>query len=288
MKPVVAPLNRRGFLLGALAIGAAPLAGMFDLPPETHAASTPSAGKATASLGPLINIPQTYNNCGPAAIAEVLAYWGISRSQAQTQAALRVDGPVVGMTLYGIPSYAGSLGLRTLIGVGGTDRLLKTLIVKRFPVIVHDVVSLSDSTGHWRPVEAYDDAQGIFVTSDPLLGAGYAIPYGTFDRLWAQRGYTFIVLYPAARQAALSAAVTAGGWNKVAAFKQNLALLAASRLDASPASAPASTASAYRALAMAWDEAQLGNRTAARIYLQQATRVGANPVEVRWITQEIG
>jgi hypothetical protein len=288
MKPVFASLNRQRFLLGALAAGLAPLTTMRDLPVGTHAASTGSAGKAAASLGPLINIPQTYNNCGPAAIAEVLAYWGITRTQAQTQAALRVDGPVVGMTPYGVPGYAGSLGLRALMGVGGTDGLLKTLIAQRFPVIVHDVVSLDDSTGHWRPVEAYDDAQGVFVTSDPLLGAGYQIAYGTFDRLWAERGYAFIVLYPAARQATLSAAVTAAGWNRAVAFRHNLALLATSQLDASPASAPAGSAGAYRALAMAWDEAQLGNRPAARAYLQHAVRAGANPVEVRWITQAIG
>jgi hypothetical protein len=260
---------------------------MFDLPNETHAAST-GALRPAASLGPLINIPQTYNNCGPAAIAEVLAYWGISRTQAQVQAVLRVDGPVIGMTPYGVPSYARGVGLRALMGVGGTDTLLKILIANRFPVIVHDVVSVSDGTGHWRPVEAYDDAQGIFVTSDPLLGPGYELSYSIFDSLWAQRGSAFIVLYPASRQAALNAVVSTAGWNKVAAFKHNLALLAASQLDASPASAPVSTAGVYRALAMAWDEAQLGNRTAARPYLQQAVRAGANPIQVSWIKQEIG
>jgi hypothetical protein len=288
MKPTFTPLHRRGFLLGALATGVATLAGMLDLPAAAHAAGTAGTGKAAANLGPLITIPQTYNNCGPAAIAEVLAYWGIARTQAQTQAALRVDGPVIGMTPYGVPAYAAGLGLRALMGVGGTDRLLKTLIAQRLPVIVHDVVSLDDSTGHWRPVEAYDDTRGIFVTSDPLLGAGYQIAYGTFDRLWAARDYAFIVLYPAARQAALSAMLTAAGWNREAAFRHNLALLAADQLDASPASAPALRAGAYRALAMAWDEMQLGNRTAARAYLRQAVGAGANPVEVRWISQAIG
>src|SRR5260370_40734474 len=54
------------------------------------AAVTPS--RPTGSLGPLINIPQTWNNCGPASVAEVLAYWGISRTQGEVQAVLRADG----------------------------------------------------------------------------------------------------------------------------------------------------------------------------------------------------
>jgi hypothetical protein len=191
------------------------------------------------------------------------------------------------MTFYGVPSYARGLGLRTLIGVGGSETLVKMLIANRFPVIAHQVISLADYTGHWRPVQAYDDAQGVFVTSDPYLGPNYRLSYSTFAQLWAQRDYAFIILYPASRQAALNATLSAAGWNKAAAFRQDLALLQAGQLDASPAAAPAATRSAYRLLAQAWDEAQLGQAAPARATLRQATRAGANPIEVRWINAEI-
>jgi hypothetical protein len=271
---------RRTFLLGVL--GGA-LTGPF-LTRNAHAAPVPAAA---ASLGPLTEIPQTYNNCGPATIAEVLAYWGISRTQADVQAALRVDGPVVGMTPYGVPSYARSLGLRALMGAGGNTRLIKSFVEHRIPVIVHQVVSLSDTTGHWRPVEAYDDRQGVFVTADTYLGAGYRLDYDSFARLWALRDNAFTVLYPASRQAAVSASLSASGWQKAAAYQHDLAMLQAYRLDPTPASAPAAAGSGYRYLAMAWDEVQLGRASAARAYLRQASLAGANPVEVRWVGAEL-
>lgn len=98
------------------------------------------------SLGPLINIVQTWNNCGPATVAEMLRYWGVTRSQAQAQAVLRADGNGGGMVLYGVPAYVRSLGLETLIGVGGNDMIIKALVANGFPVIVSQWVSASDRT----------------------------------------------------------------------------------------------------------------------------------------------
>jgi hypothetical protein len=112
--------------------------------------------------------------------------------------------------------------------------------------------------------------------------------YAEFAQIWAQRGYGFMVLYPASRQAALNAAVAAAGWNRTAAYTQDLARLRSYQEDALPAGAPASASSAYRYLGLAWDKAQLGRSSAGRAYLQQATRAGANPVEVRWISAELG
>jgi uncharacterized protein len=280
MVRMTAVVRRRQFLLGLLG-------GTLAGPALARSALAAPAAPLAASIGPLINIPQTYNNCGPAAIAEVLAYWGISRTQWQVQTAVRVDGPIVGTTPYGVPSYARSLGLRTLMGAGGSPALIKRFVQNRLPVIVHQVVSLGDSTGHWRPVQAYDDTQGVFVTSDPYLGGGYQLSYDTFSRLWAERGNAFMLLYPASRQAAVSASTSTAGWQKAAAYKRDLTLLAANQLDPSPASAPASSAAAYRYLALAWDEAQLARAPEARAYLKQAANAGANPIEVRWISAEI-
>lgn len=74
---------------------------------------------SSAALGPLENIPQTWNNCGPASVAEVLAYWGIDRTQWQVQSVIRADGNPYGTTPYGVPAYMRSLGMRALIGIAG-------------------------------------------------------------------------------------------------------------------------------------------------------------------------
>jgi hypothetical protein len=281
-------VSRGAFLLGAAAGGLGAFAGVLSDGQWAGAAGTTSAVRAAASLGPLINIPQTWNNCGPAAIAEVLAYWGISRTQGQVQAVLRPDGPLIGMTPYGVPTFARSVDLRTLAGVGGTEAMVKGLISAGFPVIAHQIVSLADTVGHWRPIEAYDDRQRTFTASDPYLGPNHVIDYADFAQMWAQRGYAFFVLYPASRQPALSAVLAASRWNRAAAYAKDLALVRAGRLDASPTGAPASTSDAYRYLGMAWDAAQLGRTAAVRSYLQAATRAGANPIEARWIGAVIG
>ena len=283
------PLNvpRRTFLLGALACGIAPLAAPGAADPA-RAARERLIRPARASLGPLINIPQTWNNCGPAAIAEVLAYWGISRTQETVRAVLRVDGTSAGMTPYGVPTYARSVGLRTLMGVGGSLELVKGLVAGGFPAIVHQVVSLADQVGHWRPIEAFDDRQGIFVASDTYLGPNHQISYRDFAQMWAERGNAFAVLYPASHHGALSAILAAAGWKKATAYRQDLALLRTNQLDASPAGTPASARDGYRYLGMAWDAAQLGDRSAARSYLRSASQAGANPIEVGWVASAIG
>ncbi len=284
-------VSRGAFLLGAAAGGLGAVTGVLSASRPVRAANRTSASpslRTAASLGPLINIPQTWNNCGPAAIAEVLAYWGISRTQAQVEDVLRVDGSVAGMTPYGVPSYARSLGLRALSGVGGTETLVKGLIAAGFPIIVHQVVSLTDLVGHWRPIEAYDDRQGIFTASDPYLGPNHLIGYADFAQMWALRGQAFAVLYPVSRQEKLSAVLAASRWNKTAAYTEDLALLRAGKLDAAPAGTPASASEGYRYLGMAWDAAQIGQTTAARAYLQSATSAGANPIEVRWVGAVIG
>jgi hypothetical protein len=200
---------------------------------------------------------------------------------------LRVDGYAAGMTPYGVPAYARRVGLRAMAGVGGTEALVKALVANGFPAIVHQVVSLADPVGHWRPIEAFDDGQGVFVASDPYLGPDYHISYANFAQMWAQRGYAFMILYPSSRQAALTKILAASAWNKMAAYKRDLALLRAYQLDASPAGTPQSASAGYRYLGMAWDEAQMGRRTAAQTYLDLAARAGANPIEVRWIRDEI-
>src|SRR5579875_1693382 len=92
--------------------------------PAGRAATLPVASvRSAAALGPLVNIPQTWNNCGPASVAEVLAYWGIQRTQAQVQAVLRADGNAHGMAPYRVPAYMRSLGMRAVLGIAGSERL---------------------------------------------------------------------------------------------------------------------------------------------------------------------
>ena len=158
------------------------------------------------SLGSLIHTDQTLDNCGPAAIAEVLRWYGITKSQQELQAVLRVGNPS-GMATDVIAPYAASLGLRAYVRPNGTDAQVKSLIRAGLPPIVEQTVSISDAQLHYRALEGYDDRLGQFIAADTLLGPRHPLPYGDFDRIWNTAGHELIVIYPPARQQALDAAL---------------------------------------------------------------------------------
>jgi hypothetical protein len=244
-----------------------------------------------AALGPLENIPQTWNNCGPASVAEVLAYWGIYRTQDETKAVLRADGNFYGMSPYDVPAYMRSLGMRGMIGVGGTPQLVKALIANGFPVIVSQYVSVTDHIGHYRPIQAYDDRQGIFTSSDPYLGQGHTITYADFSTIWKYTNHRFMVLYPPAKQALVSAVLASMGWNAATAYAQDLVKLHKQHLHPSQAAAAYSGSPYARSrnyeLSIAWDDIQLRRFTAARAAIALAVKQDANPVVVGWVQNEL-
>jgi hypothetical protein len=251
-----------------------------------HRAVAVVPSRATGGLDPLPTIVQTLNNCGPASIAEVLSYWGIARTQEQVQAVVRADGSPRGMAPFGVPGYARSLRLRAMIGVGGTERLIKALISNRFPVIASQWVSVDDHIRHYRPIEAYDDRRGIFVSSDPYLGANHPITYGDFTHMWTVSDGRFLVLYPPSRQPLLDAVLASAGWSHAAAYRHDL-IWQQARLRRLPPDVPATVARYYGYPSVAWDEMELGNVAAARQALRQAAQHGASPVVIGWINQEI-
>lgn len=176
---------------------------------------------AAKRIGPLMFISQTLNNCGPASIAEVLNYHGVQRTQAQVAAVLRPDLPAYGMSLYGVPFYAESVGMKATGGVSGSDQLLKAFVANGLPVIVADQVSRADATRHFRPIDGYDDAGGWFIGSDPYLGPNHQISYADFDDIWHISGGRWVVLYPPAKQGLVDAILARYG-NRAAALEAGL------------------------------------------------------------------
>jgi hypothetical protein len=279
-----------GFLGALLALSTSlPAYAAFELvdPSQAPAAAATSIPPA-ASVGPMSYISQTLNNCGPASVAEVLDYWGIHRTQGQVQAVLRADGNPNGMAPFGIPAYARSLGMSAFMGTGGNQQLIKSLIAGGFPVIVSQWVSLSDHYGHYRPVGAYDDARGVFLSSDSYLGPNHVIGYGEFDTLWASSNSRFYVIYPPAREQALQNIFAGVGYDPISAYQADIAIQQA-RLQGGQINGPQGWGfrRGYSALAMAWDSLQLGDAAAAQRALDWARAQGVSPVISGWIADEL-
>ncbi|MGH2470338.1 MAG: C39 family peptidase [Chloroflexota bacterium] len=162
------------------------------------------------SLGSLIHVDQSLNNCGPAAVAEVLRYYGLAHSQQELRGLLRPEDPS-GMVLGAIAPVMHGLGLSALVRYGGSEALVKALVRAHLPTIVEQTVSQTDGQLHYRAIEGYDDAQQHFLTADPLLGPRRAISYAAFDRLWAPTHHTWVLIYPRSRQASVNAALAVAG-----------------------------------------------------------------------------
>jgi predicted double-glycine peptidase len=243
---------------------------------------------ASHSFGPLEHIVQTYDNCGPASVAEVLAYWGIYKTQGQVQQVLRADGNPAGMVPYGIPQYARSLGLGHVIGTRGTDKLVKALVSQNIPVVVNQWVSSSYHVGHYRPIQGFDDEQSTFVSSDPFLGPGHTISYSEFDTIWQTNSQRFFLLYPMDKAQTVQTALDGVGWDMKAAYATDLAKLLHRKSTGDHANDGGSIYWAgHLNLALAWDYIVLGETGKAQQALDAATSQGANEVVLGWITNAL-
>jgi predicted double-glycine peptidase len=244
------------------------------------------ASRASASVGTLETIVQTLNNCGPSSVAAVLAYWHIYRTEAQVAAVLRADNAYWGMSPVDLPVYARSLGMRALVGYGGSDRLVKLLIANGFPVIASQYVSSSDPVRHYRPIEAYNDATGTFVSADPYLGAGHVISYSEFNAIWAESDYRFQVIYPPSLQTRLDAVLRASGWNKTQAFTGAIRWEEA-QMNTGDFSSVGSWIWYNGYVDVAYDQAQLGQFKQAQATLAKAAHQGVSSVLIGWVNGEI-
>ena len=237
--------------------------------------------------GPLQYIRQTLNNCGPASIAEVLRYWGVARTQEQVQAAVRPDLNSRGMWPYGVPTYVSSTGMSSLMGVGGNPRIVKALVANGFPVIVAQMVSLTEREAHYREIEGFDDQRQTFVSTDTYLGPNHEIGYAEFDQLWERGNQRFMVIYPPAKESLLNAVLASVGWNKKAAYQADLVKQLNPQNRPPDYGPPNVQFRGSSSLFKAWDHIQLGELDTARAEIQEAVQAGANPLMVGWLNQAL-
>jgi len=173
-----------------------------------------------------------------------------------------------------------------MVGYGGTERLVKLLIANGFPVIASQYVSSSDAIRHYRPIEAYNDATGTFVSADPYLGAGHVISYREFNAIWSESDYRFQIIYRPSMQTRLNAVLKTAGWNKQRAFNGAIRWEQAQMNTGS--AGPAGSWIWYNGYVdIAFDQAQLGQFKRAQATLRQAARQGISPVIIRWVNADI-
>ncbi|MFN8475473.1 MAG: C39 family peptidase [Anaerolineae bacterium] len=161
----------------------------------TIAVVTPDT-PASVLLDPVGRVWQTLNNCGPASVSMILAYYGHRVSQADAQTALRPDPQQWGMLAGAVPPYVAQFDLEARILDRGTIDNVKALLDKGVPVIVAQWLSEANPLPHYRVVVGYDDARGVLIVNDPDLGFGRSMTYADFNDLWDVYNNLYMPIYP--------------------------------------------------------------------------------------------
>jgi hypothetical protein len=150
---------------------------------------------------------QSFNNCGPAALAIALSYWGWSGDQRDTRAYLRPHPDDYNVMPEEMLSFVETqTDLNAALRVGGDLDTLKGLVASGYPVILEKGLHPADDwwMGHYVVVSGYDDAWGRLITQDPLVMADYPVPYEEVEeRWWRDFNYLYLVVYPPEREGEL-------------------------------------------------------------------------------------
>ncbi len=176
--------------------GKDPIEGERSLPaatctPTPKPTDTPTPLPEAILLEPMNHQWQTYNNCGPASVAIVLAYYGHWVTQQDVNEVM--PGGLANLEEY-LSRYL-LMARAYAVSPGSPSRTpVRQLLANRIPVIVGQRLSVEENTGHFRVVQGYDDASGEFILDDPLLSPDLRIDYDTFSRL-SFRG-NIVPVYP--------------------------------------------------------------------------------------------
>lgn len=137
-----------------------------------------------------------------------LSYYGWQEDQKYAASYLKPNRDDPNVSPQELVDFVNSqTGVRALYRIGGDLTLLKTLIARKFPVVVETSAMFEayDWLGHYRALIAYDDLTASLYFYDSFQGAGSAgegitIAYNTFDTDWQHFNRTFIVIYPQDRE----------------------------------------------------------------------------------------
>lgn len=167
--------------------------------------ATPVAYKEAPSAYELPSarwIPQSFNNCGPAATAMTLQYFGYSVSQEETKARLRTSSDDKNVFIDEISLYLkNDYGIDNKVLFNGDLETLKKLVANGVYVVVEDFLHPNEDIGHVLIIRGYDDSEGVLIADDPYFGVGIKYPYKTWDEgQWKPYNREFMPVYRADKE----------------------------------------------------------------------------------------
>ncbi|WP_425144723.1 LysM peptidoglycan-binding domain-containing protein [Deinococcus sp.] len=146
---------------------------------------------------------QTYNNCGPSALASVLGFYKVQIGQDTIRKTTRRGSGY--MQVSAIALELAQFGLRTVTIRDGQLSQIKRMLALGIPVIVLQWYDRPGHIPHFRVVRGYDDQAGIVWVSDSMVGPVAYLRYSDFDALWNTQGRQMFPVYPASYQSQIQA-----------------------------------------------------------------------------------
>ena len=148
-------------------------------------------------------VKQSFNNCGPANLTQVLNWYDSPITQADVAAYLKPNPEDRNVSPWQIADYVNEqlTGFKALARSGGDLDMIKRFLAAGFPVVIEKGYELPDSGwwGHYLTIYGYDDELEELYSQDsylgPFDGSGRIDPYNEFLHYWQQFGNTFYVVY---------------------------------------------------------------------------------------------
>lgn len=166
---------------------------------------TPTPLPEYVRLEGITRIQQSFNNCGPANLTQVLNWYGDETTQADAASYLKPNPEDRNVSPWQLSDYVNDFtGLRSTVHSGGDLELLKRLIAAGFPVVIEkgyepNTDSSTGWFGHYLTVFGYDEREGVFYSMDSYLKVdpinGRADSFEEIESYWQHFNYTFYVVY---------------------------------------------------------------------------------------------
>ena len=148
-------------------------------------------------------IKQSFNNCGPANLTQVLNWYGSAITQEDVASYLKPNPEDRNVSPWQISDYVNEQmpGYKAITRSGGDLEMIKRFLAAGFPVVIEKGYELPESGwwGHYLTVYGYDDDLEELYSQDsylgPFDGSGRTDSYRDFLPFWQQFNNTFYVVY---------------------------------------------------------------------------------------------
>ena len=182
------------------AAAASPTPAVTNTPAPTP---TPMPLPSRAVLEGVGVVKQSFNNCGPANLTQVLNWYGSTITQEDVASYLKPNPEDRNVSPWQISDYVNEQigGFKAITRSGGTLEMIKRFVAAGFPVVIEKGYELPDSGwwGHYLTVYGYDDDLEELYSQDtylgPFDGSGRTDSYRDFLPFWQQFNNTFYVVY---------------------------------------------------------------------------------------------